>query len=222
MKIIYFSLTLLSLCLAVSSKSHAQTNKGSFLLGGSLGLSKSTDKITFHEINEGDFSFDVKSMSFAVRPNISYFVIDGLALGLITPFSYSSAKMDEQKISGITYSIGPVARYYFLLGSQWAIFPEVSYSYGWNQKNGRNDNIMSYGGVLVEGIRKGNTKDFQGGVGLVYFLHPNIGLEGKFYYQSTRTTYDFVDPDGINTTRFDQSSLNFSVGLQVYWKRKAE
>ncbi|HEY5751485.1 MAG TPA: autotransporter outer membrane beta-barrel domain-containing protein [Chryseolinea sp.] len=220
MKIIYFLLAFL--CLAVSSKSHAQTTKGSFLLGGSLGFSQSTDEITYNFINEGDVSFEFKSTSLTLRPNVSYFVIDGLALGLITPFSYSSAKMGEQKISGITYAIGPVVRYYFLLGSQWAIFPEVSYSYGWNKKNSRDRYIYSGGGILAPGVREGNTKDFQGGVGLVYFLHPNIGLEGKFYYQSTRTTYDFLDPNQINTTNFNQSSLNFSVGLQVYWARKAE
>jgi hypothetical protein len=221
MKIIH-ALTVPFLCLAVSSTSLAQTTKGSFLLGGSLEFSKSSDEITFSFINYGDDSFEFKSTSITMRPNISYFVIDGLALGLITPFSYSSAKMEEEKISGITYAIGPMVRYYFLLGSDWAIFPEVSYSYGWNKKNGRDHNLYSNEVILFPGVREGNTKDFQSGVGLVYFLHPNIGLEGKFYYQSTRTTYYFGDPDNVNTTNFNQSSLNFSVGLQVYWMRKAK
>jgi hypothetical protein len=218
----FYSLALSFLCLAVSSTSLAQTTKGSFLLGGSLEFSKSTDEITYNYINEGDYSFEFKSTSITLRPNVSYFVIDGLALGLITPFSYSGAKMGEQKMSGITYAIGPMVRYYFLLGRDWAIFPEVSYSYGWNKQNGRDDHIYGNEVILFPGVREGNTKDFQGGVGLVYFLHPNIGLEAKFYYQSTRTTYYFGDPDQVDTMNFNQSSLNFSVGLQVYWMRKAE
>lgn len=163
-----------------------------------------------------------KELSFTVSPDFSYFVIDRLAVGLVTPYTYARYKSGDLQSTYSTYSIGPMVRYYFLLGRQWAIFPDVSYRYGWIERNGPYLVPNNNGGWDVDFYKtSGNTKVFQSGVGLTYFLKPNIGIEAKAYYQSNNDSYrrdDLTDPI---VSRDNKSSLNFTVGVQMYFARKS-
>ncbi|AYB29482.1 outer membrane beta-barrel protein [Chryseolinea soli] len=213
MKNLFTSLAVLWLCLAVSS-SFAQTSKGAFLLGGSLGFSSGHTNTTY---NYPAISRKEKQSAIGVDPNVSYFVIDHLSVGVVTPFMYRWYKTEgvDQKTTYTSYSVGPLIRYYFHLGNQWAIFPEASYSYGWTVTKG-----YSYlSGDIVPVTYRGNTRNLQGGLGLVYFLNPNIGVEGKFRYQSMRDTYNRTDV-GLDHT--DNNAFDFTIGLQVYLFRNTQ
>jgi outer membrane protein W len=218
-----FQLLLYSCFMTIPS--FGQTSKGSFLLGGSMGFTTNTNTSygMLYGINGGPY--ETKFFSITAQPSVSYFIIDRLAVGLITPYSYSRTKSKnsldiEMKSTTKTYSVGPTVRYYFPLGSQWAIFPEVSYSYGWTWNKvpdltlGNPDPVWTY--------RKwtDKTRSFQGGVGLVYFLNQSVGVEGKAFYRTQHTTYDNrLDPNG--TTSSDEPYFNFSLGVQIYFSRKA-
>jgi hypothetical protein len=216
MKVSSISLVALCLCL-LGPAVHAQTAKGSFLLGGSLGFSSNKDKYNY---SSSTFNYESKSTSFSVRPSISYFVIDQLAVGVITPFSYTKIKSDDLQSTTTTYSIGPIVRYYFPLGDQWAVFPEVAYSYGWSWS--KSPYYIPTTGDIEELQVNGTTSILQTGVGLVYFLNPSIGIEGKVYYQSWNDSYERGERTGTILTSNDQSSINFSVGLQVYFARNTK
>ncbi|HEY5751487.1 MAG TPA: outer membrane beta-barrel protein [Chryseolinea sp.] len=211
MKNLTTSLAALWLCLAVSS-SMAQTSKGTILLGGALGFS-SGHTSSLYQTN----SVKEKQSSIVIMPNVSYFVIDHLSLGVVTPLLYTQSKRDgsAQKDTYSSYSIGPLIRYYFPLGTHWAIFPEASYSYGWTVTKG--DSYVNGNNVPV--TYRGNARNLQGGVGLVYFLNPNIGVEGKFRYQSIRDTYNRSDV-GLDHT--DNNAFDFTIGLQVYLFRNTQ
>jgi outer membrane protein W len=218
MKINCIFLINLCLCLLLSN-GYAQTTKGSLLLGGALKFSNRQSESTQAHPH---LTTKTKEISFTISPDLSYFVVDRLAVGLVTPFTYTRYRSGDLQSTYSTYSIGPMVRYYFLLGRQWAIFPEVSYRYGWIDRNGPYLVPNNNGGWDVDFYKtSANTKVFQSGVGLTYFLKPNIGIEAKAYYQSNNDSYrrdDLTDPI---VSRDNKSSLNFTVGVQMYFARKS-
>lgn len=188
----------------MASLSFGQTDKGSFLLGGSIGFAR--NNTTTYITNSG--STETKSFTIDAQPSVSYFIIDRLAVGLITPYSYSKKKSayagSEWASTDKSYSVGPAVRYYFPLGSEWAIFPEASYSYGWTWNNDLTN----------------KTRVFQGGVGLVYFLNQSVGVEGRAFYRNAHTNYE--DVSGAYRARSsDEPTFNFGLGVQIYFARKA-
>jgi hypothetical protein len=213
MKNLFTSLAALWLCLGVSS-SFAQTSKGTFLLGGSLGFSSGHTSTAY---NYSASSRKDKQSTISIDPNVSYFVIDHLSVGVVTPFMYTRYKPEgvDQKSTYSSYSVGPLIRYYFPLGSHWAIFPEASYSYGWTVTKGYAD----VSGDVVSVTYRGNARNLQGGLGLVYFLNPNIGVEGKLRYQSMRDTYHRTD---VGLDHIDNNAFDFTIGLQVYLFRNSQ
>ncbi|SHH32076.1 hypothetical protein SAMN04488109_3688 [Chryseolinea serpens] len=209
------SILVSALCVAALS-GYGQTEKGTVLLGGSLTFSHSDNTTTF--ANGGTtFPTDSKQVNIRLSPSISYFVIKRLAVGVITPYTYTRITANDQHATGHTYAVGPIARYYFLLGNHWAIFPEASYTYGWMKNpllltDSNNQTFKS----------NGNTHEFQGGIGGVYFLNKSIGLEGKFYYDASHSDYSARQVSFLENGSTDITSLNFSAGVQIYLGRSAQ
>ena len=212
-KLIAFALS--CLCL-IAAEGFAQTTKGNFSLGGSISFSSHKNEYT-----KGLSPYESKDVNLDIRPSISYFIANQLALGLITPYSYSRTTVGALKESNASYSFGPIARYYFLLGKEWAIFPEVSYSFGWihtvSQDYDFNSHVV---GDIKDYPINGKTKVFQCGGGLTYFLNSNIGVEAKFYYQSVDDTYDHTDNLKFIRNDTNRSSFNYGLGVQAYFARK--
>ncbi|MGC4021072.1 MAG: outer membrane beta-barrel protein [Cyclobacteriaceae bacterium] len=204
----------------MATSSFSQIEKGSFLLGGSLGFTDS--KIE----NPNSFSLSSyqsqKEVSVTVSPNVSYFVINKLSVGLMPSYTFSSTSVSySSDLKTNTFSIGPVVRYYFPYKS-WALFPEVSFSLGVsNISDGYYNSPSSE--IIVKNSAKINS--IKAGVGMTYFLTRNIGLEGKLFYQKTETTYDNLYlVRGVQTVYFADnttSSIAFNLGVQVYFSRKA-
>jgi hypothetical protein len=209
------SILVSALCVAALS-GYGQTEKGTLLLGGSLTFSHNDNTTTY--ANGGTtFPMDSKNVDIRISPSISYFVIKRLAVGVITPYTYTRITVNDQHATGHTYAVGPIARYYFRLGSHWAIFPEASYTYGWTTNHlpptDSNNQVFKF---------TGNTHEFQGGIGGVYFLNKSIGLEGKFYYDALHTDYSGRQVSIREDGSTDITSLNFSAGVQIYFSRSAQ
>jgi outer membrane protein len=92
---------------------NAQTSAGKFLIGGSsaLNFSSTTDK---YKSDDGDGT-NGKTLDLSLMPQVGYFVMDGLAVGLVLDIAYSSYKADgaEDRNSVTTLVAAPFARYYF-------------------------------------------------------------------------------------------------------------
>src|SRR5688572_30854056 len=101
-------LTLLSIIASFSLS--GQTTKGSFMIGGSGGMS-------FTKI-EGDGSNYSKSTSIYTNPEVAYFFGNNLSVGLLLPLSrdWYEANVpyypDEYNSHGYTTGVTPVLRYY--------------------------------------------------------------------------------------------------------------
>lgn len=78
--------------LLLALASHAQTEKGSFLVGGGLGLQTGEN-----------------SSQFSLNPNFGYFFADNFAAGASLGFDFRKSGNVKQTEVGI----GPFARYYF-------------------------------------------------------------------------------------------------------------
>jgi len=188
----------------------SQVDKGSFLVGGSLGFSNSKTTETFGT-NPPTPSPEFKSVSLNLAPNISYFVIKGLALGITPSYSYTNEKETNGSYQEKThtFSIGPMARYYYML-NKWAIFSHVSYNFGWETLKGFTFNQFT--GTNQYATQKSTTGNFKGGIGATYFLNNKVGIEGLVFYQQNNVSQPGLDSNS--------PSINFNIGLQVFLSKK--
>jgi hypothetical protein len=165
----------------------AQTEKGNFLVGGSMNMSFSDQNNT-------------SSASFGLSPDVSYFFIDRLAAGLITNFNIGGSSSDASGFKANSSSIGagPTVRYYFPVTDKVYLFPEIDLIWSHNHTK-----ITSPPAATIE--TTSNSSTFRIGAGAAYFIAKNVGLEGFLYYQNTSMS-----------SSSSASSVNLRVGLQVY------
>ncbi len=116
------------LCLAiiVSIKAYSQTEKGTWLLGGSASFSSSKqpygDAITI----------------LSITPNIGYFIKKDLAVG-------AQASLQNITNNNTATSFSPFIRYYFLpLGSNAKLFVNGSYGWGSYLLNGNSTGLSTW------------------------------------------------------------------------------
>jgi len=152
------------LCLAiiVSIKAYSQTDKGSWLLGGSASFSSS--KPTY-----GD-----ATTMLSITPTIGYFIKKNLAVG-------AQATLQNITSSNIATSFSPFIRYYFLpMGSNAKLFANASYGWG---------NYSLYGGsytaVSTWEISAGPSIFLNKNIALELTL--SYAADALTYYGTTRT-----------------------------------
>jgi len=183
-----------------STLATAQTEKGRFLVGGSIGFNST--KIDY------DQGADFESFGYGIRPIISYFIIDELAIGVSVPYSYNKSTSNNQESISNTISFGPSLRYYFPFGKS-AIFPTVSYSFGKSTRKGPAFDPLS--GSVQERVVESNINTLNIGAGYTYFLNKNIGLEAIISYLNRNIDYESNIFNGS-----EESSFNFNIGFQIY------
>jgi outer membrane protein len=185
-----------------------QTEKGNFLIGGTASIGNSNENSSYNFATTISTQ-TTKTFSVSVTPNISYFVIDRLAAGVITGYSYLSEKSVQvpKPVKGHTLSVGPQVRYYFPFNN-FAVFPQLSYAWGWSITDSD-----PYSGSTEK--EKMNIQTFFGGIGLAYFVRKNIGIEAIAGYKRITTSYtNDIETKDTNS----QIALNF--GIQFYLDRK--
>jgi outer membrane protein W len=188
------TLLLLTVLLLMFFPVLAQTDKGSWLMGGSAGL---------------DYTVQTsgRTLNASLSPQTGYFLADNFALGLRLPLGLQSNYTETLSADGIqtenrtlTYraGIGPFVRYYF---GKSAIRPFI---------NAGTDYQFSRTRIAVNGseqarIRVEDSYSISGGAGMAYFISQFVGLESQLGYTYFRS-------DELNK----YSRLGLSVGLQIY------
>jgi hypothetical protein len=205
-------ITLIIFFITSYSIAKCQLDQGNWLAGGSASLSfangETTNNVGVQKSNYTDLS---------VLPDVGYFLIDKLAVGLKPGFTFHNYHYEDLINNGNVagsgghavmswFDIGPFVRYYFLPNSddqRVNLLAEANYSHGWaNQYPGKGDrdNYSLYGGPVV-------------------FFNSTAALEFLIGYSSSNTkTY------GLNTSQDDikikRNSLRFSLGFQIYLQNK--
>ncbi|MCU0391871.1 MAG: porin family protein [Thermoflexibacter sp.] len=167
-----------------------QTNKGDFLLGGNLGFS-------YLEISNQKTT----NTHIFFSPRVGYFPINNWAVGLNLPLS-STKSGDVVRSSMVGF--GVFSRYYFL-PNQFKLFVQAEYGRGQLKTK------------LPTTETTQITYYWDMGVGMAYFLSPNIGIEGILQYQQRNVPIVQV----TNTISYEKANqVNFNIGLQIYFQRK--
>jgi hypothetical protein len=167
----------LLLIVAACGSVHAQTQKGSFMVGGS-GNVQYTRAPSFG--GNPPSIITVPRTSATVSPNVGYFIIDGLVAGASLSVSGSKSKQPGLSWSQMEVEAGPFVRYYYSLGEKISVFPAVSATWGNTKTNKKiNDGFGVQDNVAVEGIAtyyhfdagdSNPTKAVRFNVGLQFFI----------------------------------------------------
>lgn len=154
------TLTLAAL-FACALATHAQTQKGTTILGGNVSfLSTKSNTATKSDVN------------FSVLPSIGYFISDNFAIG--TGIGYKYKKITSYDQRGLTQSFvaAPFARYYTSLSEQFKFFGQVTVPLEFGTRKAVNENGTT-------GIKTGKTTDIGVTIapGFAFFPTKHIGIE---------------------------------------------
>jgi hypothetical protein len=165
----------------------AQVDQGQWLAGGSAG---------FDHGSQGDD----KQTTISIAPDLGYFVINQLAVGLRPEFAYYKTKSKvgttTSTSSWTMFSLAPFVRYYFMKsGDKINVFGDASYGFGSSKVKG---------GESVSG------NYYQVKAGPAIFLTPNTALEFALYYRS-------LGGDANENAAGDRDShFGLNVGFQIH------
>jgi outer membrane protein len=195
MKQFFRNLLIISL-LASTISSFAQTEKGSWMIGGSLGLTIGNNA------NYDDFKIYLK-------PQAGYFILKKLAIGTGIELSYENSIADYPTVPGSSYKyhisiVGftPFARYYF---GEKKLKPFIQAIYTYSYFSEVNNPT---GGI--ETSNSGYTANSTLGGGFAYFIAPNVSLDATLDYQVFRTSEALV---------FNNQPA-FKMGFQIFLPKK--
>ena len=156
---------LLIVAVAFASATYAQTEKGNWMVGSDLGLSFQSNKVV--ERNDGNKTSDNTTSTFRITPNLNYFVINNLAVGL--GLDYVNVKEKGASDSANTFVIAPTAHYYFPIGGKLA--PFVGAKVGYAHRSEGSSDSSKWNGLAVGGK-----------AGIAYFVNQGAALTGYVGY----------------------------------------
>jgi hypothetical protein len=179
---------------------NAQTTAGKLLLGGSsnMGFSASTNKWK----NDNGSGTDSKDLNLNLSPQVGFFVINGLAVGLVMEINYSSSKDDATNDKSISTTLvaGPFVRYYF--GSS-KIKPFVEGSGGFGLYVDKYD--PDEGNTLTD---KYGVMALQGKGGVAFFLNDAVSLE-------LGLSYNYMTAKAKEDNDTNYKTINGGIGMDI-------
>lgn len=192
------------LLIFISSMTFGQVEKGKWMLGAGSNLGIDIGKLSS---GTNDNSSEYKYSQFNLSPQVGYFVIDKLPVGLFMDYEYDKRKPTDSdnswKSSSIT--IGPFVRYYILEYNK--IWPYVEGSAG----IGTIKTIEKYGSESSTLTTK--TSSLKLGGGATYFVNENIGIDLFMGYKQNVSKRD--DPLGSKSSAEEFKDIESSFGINL-------
>ena len=184
---------LLMVAVAFSAATYAQTEKGNWMAGSDLGLSFNSVKTTPRY--DGRASDDLTENTFKFTPNINYFVINNLAVGLGLSYENTTAKVRNNETKKNTFIIAPNATYFFPIGGKLAPFVGAKIGHTWRSEGSRDNQKF-----------KGLTVGAKGGI--AYFVNQGAALTGYL-------SYDHQKLKNKENSNYSITNGTFGVGIGV-------
>lgn len=193
------------------SRVYGQTEKGGIMLGGSASA-------YHYKLNiSRDFFEDTEVINsgFSLSPLASYFILDKLAVGIVSNYGFginATKSQGHRSPNNLTtnLALGPNVRYYFPY-RRFAVFPEFQYV-GW--LNLTKQSILNPFLNEYETSRsKNRSGDLQVGIGAAYFLTSNIALEGIFRLNR-------INSEGYHVGSAGTDIYSFNLGMQLFLNKK--
>ena len=142
---------------------NAQTEKGSWMFGADIGASFTSSTIQFEYPGTDDVDEFTRS-TFSIRPNVNYFIMNNLAVGLDLSFMSSTEKesgVDDYKSNAIS-AIGNVT-YFFKSDS--SIAPYLGAGAGLMSRSHGDEDRNKDSGLTIKGR-----------AGIAYFLNDSVSI----------------------------------------------
>ena len=227
--------TILIMLFASAFTATSQTSKGSMMVGGSVGFSSSKNNTTITDNGVSITSSDNKFSNSNVSPTFSYFLADGIALGLNINF-YSNSTIDVYPtVNGTSFKeaqyenkgtgFGLLARKYFIKDdNKFGFYGDLGFGVG--PTIGK-DSYTPVVGTAYSHEREGSSTNVNLGLGVAYFPTKSIGLHAGvgglgWNKSNTKTTYSnsnsvTTESSGFN---FNLNSLNINFGFNFFFGGK--
>jgi len=200
--------------IALFGAMNAQTEKGSWVVGGSttLGFNNTNTKYKYN----GNSADGPKVSTFTVTPSVGYFVIDKLAIGLDLGYTSLTTKL-ESEFMGInytakntvsTFSILPTATYYFKSDSK--VLPYLGVGAGYStskEKSTQNGSGSSNSEDTINGFA------WKGKGGIVFLVTPSIGIDLGLSYLGSNGKYD-----DNSDVKVQSNTFGVNAGISVFLK----
>lgn len=197
-KLLFVSLVALSL------NASAQTEKGSWMIGGNLG-----------DINLG-FGKSTTDFSIGVEPIGLYFITDNLGIGGRIPIGIGVHSIkDVGSASVFQIGVAPTVRYYFTEMGKGKIFGEAALDF-LSQSTSIKDKILN-----TSSSSSASGTGFSIGLGYNYFFNQHVALEAGLRYVNVNdgnSSYNTTNTFGL----FNENNINFNLGLQIFFPKHAK
>lgn len=190
--------------IALSLNASAQTEKGSWMIGGELG-----------NINLG-FGKSTTDFSIGVDPIGLYFITDNLGIGGRIPIGIGvHSTKDVSSITTFQIGIAPTIRYYFTEIGKGKIFGEAALDF-LNTSTSTKDKILN-----TSSSSSNSATGFSIGLGYNYFFNPHVALEAGLRY--VNVSDDNAPYNATNTFGgFNENNINFNLGLNIFFPQRAK
>ena len=188
------------LCSAMLTLSlSAQNEAGTILLSGAsdlnfTSLSVSSIDVDGTDVDPKDLEMDDATNEFGLSVTCGYFLMDGLAAGLIIDYSSSSTG----DMSSTSMTIGPMVRYYI---GESGINTTLAYGIG---SSSEDDGTDSYDGPSISALGFG--------VGYAVWLSDNVAFNPPLGYSMVTATMDLGSVDMVAKS----GGLVFKAGISVH------
>ncbi len=223
MKILLFFIPLV---LIINSVSYSQLSQGSFLIGGGFNIQNSTSDYSYGYGNDSPYKNKSKSFEFNIQPNVGYFFLNNIALGIMgnignrnyQSYTSLSSTIDNSNGNTFSYGVGIFFRYYYPI-NDFAFIGKFNYSFTWSNGTSKYKGSDYFGEEIYEIHSNGNT--LTPGLGITYFLNKYISLEGFLQYQinNSKISQKYIKSIyPMENYHTDSTNKNFSflVGFQIY------
>lgn len=185
----------------------AQTEKGTILIGGGIGFSK-----TSSDYESELFNHESSSFNFNFNPDFALFFKDTWAVGISMPLSWSKNEiLSDQGNNDVIYEnkltdigIAPFIRKYFPFGEKFSAFGQLQAGYYYlSSSNNLEDPDNNF---------KSNRIGVEGTLGLAYFPKNWLGINLSIIPIS----YNYSDVDNeVNPAEFSYKSNGINFGLNT-------
>ncbi len=190
--------------LALFAAVNAQTEKGSWVIGGSttVGFNNVSTKYS-----AGNSSSTEPSVStFTLTPSFGYFVQDKLAVGLDLGFVSMSQKDGDYKYTANTLSAMPTVTYYFKSATNLVPYLGAGVGYASTKLTEKYDGESE--SETVDGLA------WKAKGGLVYLINQNIGVDLGASYNQYSNKETVMGTDYKTTV----GTFGINVGFTVFLK----
>lgn len=214
--------------IALCGAMNAQTEKGSWVVGGSttVGFNNATSNIK----TNGNSSDGPKVSTFTVTPSVGFFVINKLAIGIDLGFTSLTSKQDEfdlgvtysSKSTVSTFSVLPTATYYFKSDSK--LLPYVGAGLGFASSKTKSEISGGYSDSIEF---KNNGFAWKGKAGLIYLITPSIGLDLGVSFNQVSSSQDYPNyvftgsgmvQSGTYEIKTTENTFGVNAGFSFFFK----